>query len=241
MVKEELFNKKKEEYIKSNRKIAIAFFLTNIFFTLLWVISGFTITSNNLSKDTGPIIVFIFVMLTLISLVTGIVMLVMHKKTHTGKVEYFIEEEKINYIPSFLTNQIIYSNVLLVGILIVLIGIALRGDLGIQIASIGLAVAGLAISFCIYYRIIRKSYLVKKSNVVNDVIKEKSLYYSTSIIERVVYVIFIIAIIIMAFNLIINYQSTFNKILLFVSYVLFIGYNLYIELKCLKKHNSKKN
>ena len=45
----------------------------------------------------------------------------------------------------------------------------------------------------------------------------------------------------MAFNLIINYQSTFNKILLFVSYVLFIGYNLYIELKCLKKHNSKKN
>ena len=61
------------------------------------------------------------------------------------------------------------------------------------------------------------------------------------IIERVVYVIFIIAIIIMAFNLIINYQSTFNKILLFVSYVLFIGYNLYIELKCLKKHNSKKN
>ena len=37
MVKEELFNKKKEEYIKSNRKIAIAFFLTNIFFTLLWI------------------------------------------------------------------------------------------------------------------------------------------------------------------------------------------------------------
>lgn len=241
MVKEELFNKKKKEYIKSNRKIAIAFFLANIFFTLLWVISGYTITLNNLSKDTGPIIVFIFAMLTLISLITGIVMIVMHAKAYTGKVEYFTEEEKINYIPSFLTNQIIYSNVILIGILVILIGIILRGDLGIQVASIGLAIAGLAISFCIYYRIIRKSYLVKKSNVVNDVIKEKSLYYSTSIIERVVYVIFVIAITVMSFNLIINYQSTFNKVLLLVSYALFIGYNLYIELKCLKKHNSKKN
>ncbi len=241
MVKEELFNKKKQEYIKSNKKIAISFFLTNVFFTLLWAISGFTITSNNLSSDTGPIIVFIFLTLTLISLITGIIMVIMHKKNHTGKVEYFTEEDKINYIPSFLTNQIIYSNVLLIGILIILVGIVLRGDLGIQIASIGLALAGFAISFCLYYRIVRRSYLVKKSNVINDVIKEKSLYYSTSIIERIVYLIFVMIIIIMVFNLIINYQSKLNKILLFVSYGLFIGYNLYIELKCLKINSNNDN
>ena len=235
MEKEELFNKRKSEFIFDNNILGKAFFLTNTFFSFLWVISGFVITSNTVENEIGPIIVFVFTILTIISLIVGIALTIRYRNKYTKKVEYFNEEEKLKFIHIFRKTQIIYSNALLIGILIILGGIAIRDDFGIEIASVGVAVAGLSISTCIYYRILRRSYSTKKSNIINDIIKEKSLYYSTSIIERIIYVCFIIAILIMTFNLILNYKNKVNEIFLFITYLLFMAYNLFIEIKSIIK------
>lgn len=241
MEKNELFNKKKDNFVKNNKKIAMLFAISNIFFTLLWSASAIIVTINNIKSDIGPIIVFVCLLFTVITLILGIVVIITTKNKYTKNVHYFDDDDKLKFIPSFLKIQIVYSNLILQGILVILIGITIRGDTGIRVASGGILLMGISLSICIYSRIIRRSYLNKKSSVVNDIIIEKSFYHSTSIPERVIYLVLTIAILIMIFNLIINYDSLINKILLFTFSVGFIGYNIFTQLKNLKTFKSTNN
>lgn len=230
---ENLFDKKKNDYIINYKNIAKYAFIANLFFAFLWTLSGFVITTDEYNSDVGPTIIFIFLLLCLIFLILTIIKGVKVKKSK--KINYFSEEEKEAYLQKFLLNQIAYASIIFFGILIMLIGLIVRHDLGIQIASIGIAITGIGISICIYNRIIRKMYLSKKSNVVNDSIKENGLYHSTPIVDRLIILILFITNGIMLYRYIVKYESTLNKVLLLVSYLILMFYYIFNQIKCYRK------
>lgn len=233
---EELFEKKKESHIKAHTNIAKSLFVSNLFFAFAWVITGLKITDDFfLDSDDEPIIVYIFIAFWLMFLIYAIVKKIITNNNETKKINYFSKEEKETYLKKYIIIQIAYTNIIFVGIIIVLIGLVIRQSLGIQIASLGIAITGIGISICIYNKVIRQMYLSKKSNVVNDVIKEKGLYHSTSIFDRLIILILFIVVAIMLYALLTDYNNALKKVLLFVTYIILMAYFTYIQIKCYKK------
>lgn len=233
---EELFKKKKERHIKAHISIAKSLFISNLFFAFAWVITGLTVTDEKfLDSDDEPLIVFVLIAFWLMFLIYGVVKKIIVKHNETKKINYFNEEEKRLYLKKYIIIQIAYTTIIFIGIIIVLIGLAIRQSLGIQIASIGIGITGIGISICIYNIVIRQMYLSKKSNVINDVIKEKGLYHSTSIFDRLIIFILFIVVAIMLYALLTDYNNALKKVLLFVTYIMLMAYFIYIQIKCYQK------
>lgn len=237
MNKEELFEKKKNHHINSYKKIARYAFVSNLFFTFFWVIIGLCLSKETIPDDAiEPYISYIMLLLCFVFLVVMIFKIIIVKSNDSKKINYFSEEEKKLYLKSFLKSQLIYSIIILIGILVIIIGLTYRGSLGIQIATIGIAITGFGVSICLYNRIVRKSYLSKKSNVINDIIKERGLYHSTSIIDRLIILILIIVVFVLLYIFIFSkFGNIFVKNLLYLLYLFLTTYYAYVIIKCINK------
>lgn len=237
MNKGELFEKKKNHHINSYMKIARYAFVSNLFFTFFWVIIGLFPGKETIDDDAiEPFISYIMLLLCFVFLVLIIFKVIIVKRNDSKKLNYYSEEEKIIYLKSFLKSQLIYSIIILIGIFVIIIGLTYRGSLGIQFATIGIAITGFGVSICLYNRIVRIAYLSKKSNVVNDIIKERGVYHSTSIIDRLIILILIIVVVILLYVFIFSkFSNILVRNLLYLFYLLFTSYYAYIIIKCFNK------
>ena len=130
-------------------------------------------------------------------------------------------------------------SILFLGLIILVLGLAIKYKEGITLSFIGLLLVTISISIAIYNSIKRNMLKTKKSEILDDIISEYSFYNQLTILERVILFVALIIIVILVFSIIADSTRVFLNIVLAILGVLFSGYNIYNSIKC--KVNYDKN
>ena len=238
MNKVNIKNELKEKYIVESKISGISYLISYLAVSSFILMILFLMAFLDPSNDYAPIFMVIFGVTFIISLITGLVYNIKKNKTR-GNVDFFEEKDQHEFLNKYLVTQIVMISILFLGLIILVLGLAIKYKEGITLSFIGLLLVTISISIAIYNSIKRNMLKTKKSEILDDVISEYSFYNQLTLLERVILFVALIIIVILVFSIIADSTRVFLNIVLAILGVLFSGYNIYNSIKC--KVNYDKN
>ena len=238
MNKVNIKNELKEKYIIESKISGISFLISYLAVSSFILMILFLMAFLDPSNDYAPIFMVIFGVTFIISLITGLVYNIKKNKTR-GNVDFFEEKDQHEFLKKYLVTQIVMISILFLGLIILVLGLAIKYKEGITLSFIGLLLVTISISIAIYNSIKRNMLKTKKSEILDDVISEYSFYNQLTLLERVILFVALIIIVVLVFSIIADSTRVFLNIVLAILGVLFSGYNIYNSIKC--KVNYDKN
>lgn len=226
----------KEKYLKENKISGISYLISYLSLSLIVLMILFLMGFLNPSNDVAPILLFIFLVSTVISFIIGIIY---HKKKNTtrGNLDFFTEQDQLKYLGKFLKIQIAQISILFIGLFLLILGFIIKYKEGIITSFFGLTLITIAISYAIINKIKKNPLRSKKSDILEDKISEFSFFNTLSILERFILSILLIAIIVMSFSAITDSTNTVLNVFLLIIGLIFISYNIYISIKSKVKYD----
>jgi len=180
-------------------------------FSLLEIISSTILMGIDESNTNIPwIFVIIGIILFILSLILGITFSLLNNHRRHN---IFDKEEKERFLNSYLISELVSFFIIFVGFCISVLGIWLKNLPGQITSATGLIVLGVGLGYFVFKRVERIKYRERRN--LNDIIKEKGLYASLSILERFIILILTIVIFILTFFQLKEKQTMLFEIIYF--------------------------
>ncbi len=241
------FSKKKDELIKINHRAARFFSLASLFFVLIWICAILTgpFYDNNQNPrkydmaDVFFVMAILFAVLGLAFIIIGIINVIICKNKFSSRINFFKENEKESFLKKYLIHESTSFGIYLVSIVLIILGIKIKENPGMIMAASGLLLLGFAFSNNIYIMIVRLMYR-EKSKVLGDIIKQKGLFASLTLLERGFILCLMIAFVIFLTIFVTRSSSIVLMIFALGIDLILFGYLIFSCIKVLKKNKKGK-
>ncbi len=228
----------KEMLSRKYHQIGLIFICTSIFFMLIWS-STIMMGLNEAYANIFWIFVVCSVAIFLISLILGVTLLIITKANYPYR-DLYDQIEKKAYALKYVKFQLVYHLIIVFGLALVLLGLQIKFTTGQILASIGLLVMGIGIGMWIYNVVTRIKYR-EKSSILGDVISQRGLFSSMSILERLLILVNILIVAVFTAIQLTEKQTLIFEIFMFGFILLLTFLVTFFEIRCINKiKNSKK-
>lgn len=239
---DKLFEKKKNELIRNNKRMALFFSLASLFFFLVIacaLLNGpfYDYNQDNPNFNMSDLFYLIAIGLIVFALaftIIGISLVFICKNMGSKKIKFFNEAEKTLFLQKFLKHQLISFILYIVGFITIICCVKQKVPTYMIIASISFIIVGCALSDTVYMQIIRIIYK-DKSSVLGDIVKEKGIMGNFKIYERVIVLISLIAFLIVLTSFLINSNSLPLMLITIILTITYFGLLIYGDILVLKK------
>lgn len=226
----------KEILSRKYHQIGLIFICTSIFFMLIWS-ATIMMGLNEAYANIFWIFVVCSVAIFLVSLIMGVTLLIITKSSYPYR-DLYDPIEKKNYALKYVTFQLIYHLIIIGGLILVLLGLQIKFTTGQILSSIGLLIMGVGIGLWLYNIITRVKYR-EKTSILGDVISQRGLLSSMSILERLLIFVLILIIAVLSAIQLTEKQKILFEIFLFGFIGLLTILLTFFEIRC--KNTIKKS